>query len=115
MILRLLPDGRIIANRVMIAETFFQRLRGLLGKSALEDGEALYIRDCSMVHMLFMRFAIDVVFLSAEGTVVAMTEHLRPWRCSPWVPHAAAAVELADGTVLRHHIGVGDRLEVSPF
>ena len=52
------------------ADTFFQRLKGLLGRRELEQNEALHIRPCNHVHTIGMRYDLDIVFLDIEGNVL---------------------------------------------
>jgi uncharacterized membrane protein (UPF0127 family) len=71
-----LPRG----GRLLVARTFWQRLRGLGGLRSMPPGHALLIPRCSSVHTAGMRFSIDVAFLDAHGRVLALTESLPPWR-----------------------------------
>jgi uncharacterized protein len=102
-------DDRVLCERCLVAETPLTRMRGLLGRSGLESGEGLLLRPASSVHTFFMRFAIDVVFLSRDGEVVKVAEGVRPWRTSA-ARGAKAVVELAAGEAARRRIRVGDQL-----
>lgn len=93
------PAGQVLASGCWIADRFFPRLCGLLGKKALAEGEALLIYPCNMVHSLGMRFTIDVVFLDAKFTVVYLLTGLKPNRIGPLVREARYALELPAGTV----------------
>lgn len=84
--------------RLTIAKNFWQRLRGLIGRSELGAEEAWLIPHCRQVHTWLMRFPIDVVFIDADGVVLKVIERLRPWRVSPRVPGADACLELLAGT-----------------
>ncbi|SHE87710.1 DUF192 domain-containing protein [Desulforamulus putei] len=101
---------KVIANTVMMADTFWLRLKGLLGRKGLPAGEALVLYPCSSVHTCFMRFAIDVVFLNRQGKVVYQQENLVPWRFSPMVRDAVAVVELPLGSIKASGIEPGDTL-----
>jgi uncharacterized membrane protein (UPF0127 family) len=107
------PDGSVACERCVVADTPLMRLRGLLGRSGLEPGEGLLIRPASSVHMFFMRFAIDVVFLDREMTVRKVVEVLRPWRVAG-CRGAKAALELPAGEAARRAIALGERLELGP-
>jgi uncharacterized membrane protein (UPF0127 family) len=85
------------------------RLRGLLGRSELAADEGLLIRPASSVHMFFMRFAIDVVFLDGEGVVVKIVPRLRPWRLA-WGRGATATLELRAGAASAAGLAHGDRV-----
>jgi len=92
-------NGNIIADNVDVADTYFKRLRGLLGKTHLEPGEGLLLTKCSSVHCLFMKFTIDVVYLSKDMTVMGM-ETIRPWRIGKLVWGTAHTLELGEGVAM---------------
>src|SRR5881227_2523543 len=102
-------EGRVVCERCMVAETPLARMRGLLGRSGLESGEGLLLRPASSVHTFFMRFAIDVVFLTPDGDVVKVASNVRPWR-AVGARGAKAVVELAAGEADRRGIRAGERL-----
>lgn len=77
----------------------------------MEPGEGLWIVPCPMIHTFFMRFPIDVLFLSRGLKVVRVIEGLAPWRLSPWVWAAHSVLELGGGS-LRGSVAVGDELEL---
>jgi uncharacterized protein len=90
------PDGSVACARCAVADSFVARLRGLLGRRGLDPDEGLLIRPAGSVHMFFMRFAIDVVFLDAGGRVVRVVSGLRPGRIVV-CRRAATAVEVRAG------------------
>src|SRR4051794_40944928 len=74
------PDGTLACERCALADSAPARMRGLLGRDGLAQGEGLLIRPTNSVHMFFMRFPIDVVFVDRELSVRKVVERLRPWR-----------------------------------
>lgn len=100
LIARDLDTGSIMANRVTVASTRAQRAIGLLGRSHLEVGEALWITPCHGVHTWFMRFSIDVVAMDAHGVVVDAVSMMKPWRMRLPKPGASTVLELPAGTLL---------------
>jgi uncharacterized protein len=84
-------------------------MRGLLGRDRLEPGEGLLLRPASSIHTFFMRFPIDVVFLSDELEVVGIAAELRPWRTA-CRRGARAVLELSAGECARRGLSVGDRI-----
>ena len=104
-------DGTVVVGDCRVAETAASRLRGLLGRDGLPEDEALLLRPSNSVHMFFMRFPLDVVFLGADGTVVKIVPRLRPWRAAGCL-RAKAVLELAAGTCERRGLRVGHRLEL---
>ena len=87
-------------------------MRGLLGRSGLESGEGLLLRPASSVHTFFMRFAIDVVFLSRDGEVLKVAAGVPAWRTAS-CRGAKAVIELAAGEADRRGIHTGVRLNLS--
>ena len=86
---------------------------GLMGRSNLASGEGLWIEPCNSIHMFFMLFAIDVLFLDRDGKVKRVLLRLRPWRVSPIVFGARTVVELPAGTLAdKSLVGRKLRLEV---
>lgn len=101
----------MVADRVRVAATFFSRFRGLMLCARLEDGEGLLLRDCPSIHMLFMRFPIDAVFLKRDGTVVKVAENLPPWTGMAWAA-ADDVLEVPAGTIRKTGLKAGERLEI---
>jgi uncharacterized protein len=106
-------DGSTVCERCLLAETPLSRLRGLLGRAGLERGEGILLRPASSIHMWFMRFAIDAVFLDREGNVLRVVERLRPWRMAGCLG-AKAVIELPAGECERVRLATGDRVIVRP-
>jgi hypothetical protein len=103
------PDGSLVCERCLLAETPLARTKGLLGRTGLERGEGILLRPASSIHMWFMRFPIDAVFVDAENRVLRIVSDLRPWRLA-WCKGAKAVVELAAGECERVGLRAGDRL-----
>jgi len=102
-------DGAVICERCEMPESAMGRTRGLLGRDGLEPGSGMLIDRAASVHMFFMRFPIDVVFLDRDLKVVRVVERLRPWRVAG-ARRAAAALELPVGAAAAAGVRVGDEL-----
>ena len=102
-------DGAVVCERCEIPESSFGRARGLLGRDGLEPGGGMLIDRAGSVHMFFMRFPIDVVFLSRDRTVVGVRHRLRPWRYAG-ARRAVAALELPAGRAAEVGVEPGDVL-----
>ncbi|MEP7379046.1 MAG: DUF192 domain-containing protein [Chloroflexota bacterium] len=106
--------------RVAVAGSWLARLRGLIGRSQLATGEGLYLAGTNGVHMLFMSFAIDVLFLGApraDGArpVVALKPNLKPWTGIVWwVRGARGAIEVPAGSLAASGLRAGDHLTLAP-
>jgi uncharacterized membrane protein (UPF0127 family) len=103
-----------VAGALRVADTHWTRLRGLLGTTALADGDGLWIRPCRQVHMFGMRYAIDVVFLDADRRIVGLAPDLKPWRVSPLVRAATSVLELPAGTIARAAVREGQTVTIEP-
>ena len=106
--------GNTIAMRVIAAFDSGSRRQGLLGRRGLPAGEALVLAPCSSVHTAFMRFPIDLIFLSRDGRVLKTSAGVSPWRIRlAW--RAFAVVELASGALDVAPTARGDRVELRPI
>jgi uncharacterized membrane protein (UPF0127 family) len=94
--LRLVRDGRVVCERCMLADTFWKRFRGLMGRASLPREEGMLFRGSGEIHMFFMRFAIDAVFCDGELRVIKVVRGLKPWRMAA-ARRASVVVELAAG------------------
>lgn len=104
-------DGKIVCERCVLADTALARMKGLLGRRQLANDEGILLRPASSVHMAFMRFPIDAVFLDKGLRVVKITSDLRPWRAAG-NRGAKAVLEFSAGEARRRGLSVGDRLVV---
>lgn len=101
-----------VARQVTMATTWGSRLRGLLGRRALPEGEAMVFPSCRSIHTWGMGFPIDAAFVDRSWRVVAVREHLAPWRVVLPVRRAWGVVELPSGTLERTGLRVGDVLQL---
>lgn len=95
---------------VRIADTFLQRAIGLLLTKQLDKKQALLIKPCSDVHTLFMRFSIDVLFLSKDNQVLGIKENVRPFRFVFGPKKTFAVLEMASGAARSAGVNTGDWL-----
>jgi uncharacterized membrane protein (UPF0127 family) len=95
-----------------VADTHWKRLRGLLGRRRLAQGEGMWFKPCKSVHTFFMAFPIDVVYLTKEDVVAKVEPRLRPFSLSWGGPGAHTAVELPAGTIDRLRLRPGDPVMV---
>jgi uncharacterized membrane protein (UPF0127 family) len=106
-------DGASVCEHCLAADAPFARMRGLLGRRELPRGEGILLRPAASVHTAFMRFAIDVVFVDAEGRVLKIAHGLAPWRTAA-CRGAKAAIELSAGESSRRGLEVGEQLVLPP-
>jgi uncharacterized protein len=105
-------NQRVLADDVMAAFDSKSRRVGLLKHSAMPSGLAMLIAPTNAVHTFFMRFPIDIAFVTREGAIVKVCRAVRPWRITAaW--NAFGVIELAAGTLLSSDTRVGDVLRIS--
>lgn len=100
--------GETLAERAELAETFLTRFLGLQGRKRLPDGAGLVLAPTSSIHMFFMRFPIDAIFIDEAQRVTRVGRRLRPWTIGPIASGALCCIELpasrADATQPGHQI-----------
>lgn len=107
---RLLRNGESVAA-LAVADTTASRRKGLLGTDAVQG--ALWITRCPSVHMIGMRYPIDVAVVDRDG-VVLLVSTIRPWvGLTRLRLRASATIEAAAGAMADWGIAVGDRLEIA--
>ncbi len=104
-------SGEIIASHCYLADSFFTRFKGLLGRKQMSEGEGLLIKPCSSVHTLGMKMIIDVVFISSDNQVLHIIEEMEPGKLSPIIKNSSLVLELPPGQVRRSGLKVGHRLK----
>lgn len=103
-------NGKTTDVSIRIADTFWARLRGLLGRHSLPKDQALWLHRCQAVHTVGMRFAIDVAFLDADGRVIRVVTALTPMRAAS-ARGATSVLEMAAGAMC---LRVGDVVSIEP-
>ena len=105
-----LANDRRVIQKVSKTSNFIERMRGLLGSPPLKDNEGLLITPCSSVHTFGMGYAIDLVFLDKQLTIVKTVSALKPWRIA--ISNAASMVlELAAHRLDQLQLTNGQQLE----
>ncbi len=102
--------GVLVASAADIADTSQKRRDGLLKRTGLGPGEGLWIAPCEAVHCFFMKFTIDVIFLTKDKRVAKVRPSLKPWRLAACL-RAYSVLELPEGTIEASGTQVGDQLE----
>lgn len=103
--------GTAVADRSDVANSFWRRLKGLLGTTSLEAGGGLVIRPCSSVHTFGMAYSIDVLFMNDEDQIIKIVAAMEPGRMA-WAVGSQYVIELPKGCAERSLCAVGDILEI---
>jgi uncharacterized membrane protein (UPF0127 family) len=106
--------GTVLAADLESADSLWAKFMGLMGRSGLAAGAGLWLPESNGIHMMFMRFPIDALFLGrpvtdGSRTVIAVRENLPTWRgLVPLVRGAHGVLELPVGTIMATRTIVGD-------
>jgi uncharacterized membrane protein (UPF0127 family) len=122
LVARNISRGTVLAERLENGASFWAKFMGLMGRRSLAVGNGLWLPGENGIHMLFMRFAIDCVFVSAPqlgagGTrrVMSVNPSVKPWRGVVWrVGGANGVLELPVGAIDATRTAVGDEITIEP-
>ncbi len=103
----------VLGSQIAVADSFFTRLVGLMGKRVLAPGEGLLISPSSGVHTCWMRMKIDVIALDRTNRVIKLGHSVKPWRLSCLSVKAAKIVELPAGRIKDTDTMLGDNCDIS--
>ena len=115
---RNLDRGSVLADPLETASSFWGKFMGLMGRPSLARGSGLWLPGANGIHMMFMRFPIDAVFVTKPGPdgvrrVRSVHRNVRAWTgMVPLVLGAHGVLELPVGTIDETRTAPGDRLEV---
>ena len=116
-----LTKSTIIAEKPYLAKSMLSRMRGMLGRKFRDendsknnsDFDALIFEKNNSIHMFFMSYAIDVLYLDKENKVVGLKHGIRPWRLSA-CSKAKTTIELPEGYLKKSKTGINDQIEYKP-
>ena len=104
---------QVIATRVRIAQNFKDRSVGLLNRASLDSDEGLLIKPCNSIHTFFMKFSIDVVFMTKSGFIVKIVSNIRPWRMAGAIVTGFMALELPAGKSDSIGLKIGQTIKIT--
>lgn len=103
--------GTVVVEDLRIARSIWSRFWGLMGRGELPEGQGLLIDPCTSIHMFFMRFSLDVVFLDRDLQVVKVVEGIKPWRMAMG-GGGKQALEINAGAAEQAQVEPGDQLAI---
>lgn len=112
MVVRNITRDTLLADKCNNACTFFARFKGLQLKKDLPVGCGLLLTPCNSIHMFFMRFPIDAVFIGTNNTILYIEESIKPWKISKVINKSRSVLELPAGTVSATGTRPGDLLVI---
>jgi hypothetical protein len=107
-----LTNNKELSYNVIVACSLLDRMKGLLGRQALAQGESLWIKPCNSIHTIGMKFPIDAAFLDKENNIVAVKNNLARNRFTGVYFSAKSVLELPAGTLEKYDTRIGDRVVI---
>ena len=102
-----------VVDQGQVADSYFKRLKGLIGVRQLDAGEGLLIKPCKDIHTHFMLIPIDVLYVDANNRIVGIDPDLKTWRFGRRRGKARFVIEIPSGTAARTGSTIGDQLIVT--
>jgi len=100
-----------LGSNIKLANTFWSRLKGLMFQDSFGEHDGIYFTWSKSVHNCFVKFPIDVIFISKDYKIVKIIRSFKPWRFTRIYLTASHVIELPENTVT-DSFNVGDQLEV---
>ena len=111
--------GTVLATEVELGLSLWARFMGLMGRAGLDSGRGLWLPGTNGIHMFFMRFPIDAVFMGKAGSdgarrVLSTHRAVRPWvGIVPFVRGAHGVLELPVGAIDASATAPGDSIRLA--
>ncbi|MDP4092478.1 MAG: DUF192 domain-containing protein [Bacillota bacterium] len=105
-----LTRNKSLADNCIHADSFLSRFKGLMLKKNISPGSGLLIKPCSSIHMFFMRFSIDVIFIDRDNVIIHTMSGIKPWHVSPFIKGSKSVLELPEGTIVITGTNKGDKI-----
>ena len=104
--------AELLVDQLDIAENFWKRGKGLLGRKTLQSNEALWIKPCNNIHTFFMKFAIDCIFVDRKMEIKNIAKNVGPFRFVGPFWRAHSVFEMQSGFIESKKLKIGDHLYV---
>lgn len=105
-------NEQVLGDKITYANSIYGRFIGLMGKSELKKGEGVFLTPCNSIHMMFMKFPLDILFLDRKNKIIHITKDIKPWKISRVVFKAQSVLEVPAGTVENTKSNVGDIIKI---
>ena len=106
--------GKVLAEELELATSMVALTMGLMFRRTLEPGRGMWLNPCNGIHMMFMKFPIDAVFLDSKERVRKVYRRLPRWWGVVWFVWGARSVlELPPGSTSDIDLQRGDQIVIS--
>ncbi len=99
-----------LTHSCVVANTFFRRLKGLLGSAPLSDGEGLLLVNEKSIHTFFMTFPIDVIYIDEQKKVIRLDDNVVPNKIGKHLSNSRYILEVPVGTIAKSRTSIDDQL-----
>ncbi|OGI04142.1 MAG: hypothetical protein A2Y25_05820 [Candidatus Melainabacteria bacterium GWF2_37_15] len=103
-------SGKVLVENLEVADSFFTRMKGLLGRNNLPEGEGLHIIPCNDIHTFFMKFEFDAIFIDKKNIIRGLVENMQPGKVKFCFP-AHSVIELCKGSISKTDTRLGDEVQ----
>lgn len=111
--MKIIQNNTLLTENGVLADRFFTRFMGLMGKSTLDGDFCLILTPCSAIHMAFMRLPLDVAYLGADQRVIGIQHGVMPWTVGGYYKGTVSVLEAPVGGVVRR-LSLGDSVSWNP-
>lgn len=108
---RAIVNGKVICEKVELADTFVKRFMGLMYRKNLGENEGLLLEPCNQIHTFGMKFSIDTITISSDNKIRYIDESVAPRKVRPMVKDGKKVLELTSGTIEKYGLELGDTIE----
>ena len=107
-----ITKNKILAKNKRFLNTEFQKFMGVMFAKKLNKGLIFVFRKEKLIslHMFFVFYPIDALFLDKKKKVVQLKESFKPFRALISKKPAKYVLELPEGTIKKSKTAVGDRI-----
>lgn len=104
--------AQLLSDKIEVADSFFTRIKGLLGRDGLGENEVMWIKPCNNIHTFFMKFSIDCIFVDKKMEIKKLAEDVGPFQLVGPYWNAYSVIETKAGFINSNNLKIGDQLYV---
>ena len=103
----------VISKNVKFCNSIFSKAIGLMFSRKSDKSSVFTFKKEKIVplHMLFVFYSIDVLFLNQDKKIVEMKENFRPFSFYTPKSRAMYVIEMPENSIRRFKISLNDKLE----
>ena len=99
-------NNNLIFNNVIIANSFLEKLVGIIGKS-----QPVLLKNTNSIHTFFLRKNINAIFIDENNTVIKIFNNIKPNKVIFPIKNTKHILEFCHNTSYSGKINVDDKIE----